>query len=328
MISWPDLTGGGRWIGLYALTGREPMVDSNQPYGSIGFQVQETHGIILLPKHRVVASSEGLRWQSVFAAEQHEAAFDARFDAVDDHMLVLHLAGSAGMRWKVGDETVVGRATPGRVDLIPGGRELAVRLDGSLESVHIYIRRALVDAAAQELTSGASNFELRPLFDVPDLLLEQMALAMRDAMREDDIGTRLYVDRLAWATAAHLVRTQSARAVRVDYANGLSHRQFKRVVDFIEARLDQVITISDLAGVASLSPVYFARRFRQATGQTPHQYVLNRRIQQAKRLLAATDKPIAEIAFECGFCHQEHMTRTFRRQLDITPAAYRKSLSK
>jgi AraC family transcriptional regulator len=304
------------------------MVDFSGSDNADCFRVQDTHGIVLLQKHRVIASSERLGWQTIFAAEQHESAFDAKFDAVDDHMLVLPLAGSAAMRWEVGDECVVGRATPGRVTMIPGGRELAVRLDGTLETVHIYIRRALVDAAAQELTSGSSNFELRPVFDVPDLLLEQMALAMRDAMLEDDVGTKLYVDRLAWATAAHLVRTQSARAVRIDLSSGLSRRQLSRVMDFIEAKLDQIITISELASVASLSPVYFARRFRQVTGQTPHQYLVNRRIHRAKRLLAATEKSIAEIAFECGFCHQEHLTRTFRRQMDTTPAAYRKSLSK
>jgi AraC family transcriptional regulator len=72
-----------------------------------------------------------------------------------------------------------------------------------------------------------------------------------------------------------------------------------------------------------LSPVYFARQFRRATGVAPHQYLLRARVVRAKHLLAATDLRIATIALDCGFCHQEHLTRAFRKQCGITPAAYR-----
>jgi AraC family transcriptional regulator len=290
------------------------------------FQARETHGILRLPNNRVIASSDNLAWRTVFAAEQKETSFQRRFRAVDDHLLVLHLAGQVEMEWSVGGERKTGRATPGRIDFIPGGFDLGVKLAGKLDSLHIYVRKSVVDEAAQELNTSGRNLELRPMFDTPDLLLEQLGLAVRDAMAADDIGTSLYVDRLAWATAARLVRVQSATVHAAESRRGpLSRVQLARITEYIDEQLDRDISLSDLAKIANLSPVYFSRLFRQAIGQGPHNYVVSRRLHRAKRLLSATDRSIAEIALECGFCHQEHLTRTFRRQLDTTPAAFRKS---
>ncbi|NMA97965.1 MAG: helix-turn-helix transcriptional regulator [Phyllobacteriaceae bacterium] len=65
--------------------------------------------------------------------------------------------------------------------------------------------------------------------------------------------------------------------------------------------------------------------FRSEIGMPPHRYLIILRINKAQRLLAKSSMPIAEIAIECGFSHQEHLTRLFRRHLGTTPAAYRRS---
>jgi AraC family transcriptional regulator len=83
-----------------------------------------------------------------------------------------------------------------------------------------------------------------------------------------------------------------------------------------------------MAAVAGLSPVHFARQFRRATGQAPHQHLLHRRVERAKRLLAAGDLSIAEIAYHCGFSHQEHLTRVFRKATATTPAAFRRTTAR
>jgi AraC family transcriptional regulator len=103
----------------------------------------------------------------------------------------------------------------------------------------------------------------------------------------------------------------------------LSERRLRRVVDFIETNLDRDPSLAELAAVSGLSPVYFARQFRRSTGLAPHQYLLRARIERAKRLLSLGELPIAGIALDCGFCHQEHLTRAFRKFCGTTPAAYR-----
>ena len=75
--------------------------------------------------------------------------------------------------------------------------------------------------------------------------------------------------------------------------------------------------------MAQTSPAYFARLFRQATGQTPHQYVIRCRIERAKRLLRETEWPIIEIGHHVGFTDQSYFTAVFRKHVTTTPNAYR-----
>jgi AraC family transcriptional regulator len=92
----------------------------------------------------------------------------------------------------------------------------------------------------------------------------------------------------------------------------------------MRAHLDQELTLEQLAAVAGLSAGHFLRAFKRATGQTPHRYLVERRLEQAQRLLAATADPIADIAYACGFSSQSHMTDRFTRELGIAPARYRR----
>lgn len=103
----------------------------------------------------------------------------------------------------------------------------------------------------------------------------------------------------------------------------LSPAQLRRVVLFIESHLDEDLPLTALAAVADLSPSHFARRFKAATGQAPHRYVLARRVNGAKRLLLETDMPLAEVAAATGFSSQAHLTGIFGRAVGMTPGAYR-----
>jgi len=97
----------------------------------------------------------------------------------------------------------------------------------------------------------------------------------------------------------------------------------RRVVDFVQAHLDQDLSLEALAQQTSFSPYYFARLFRQTTGESPHQFVLRQRIERARRLLKETDIPLAHVAIESGFANQSHLTRAFKQQYGLTPRAYR-----
>jgi AraC family transcriptional regulator len=83
------------------------------------------------------------------------------------------------------------------------------------------------------------------------------------------------------------------------------------------------LSLATLAAVAQMSPTHFAHLFKQATGQTPHRYVIRCRMEQAKRLLAETDVPLSEIAYQVGCADQSHFTALFRHHVATTPKAYR-----
>ena len=131
---------------------------------------------------------------------------------------------------------------------------------------------------------------------------------------------RILVDSLNTALAVRIVRQFiDPSKIMPAPSNGLSRERVQRVCDYIEAHLDDPLTLADLAGVACLSPYHFSRSFKQSVGVGPQRYVMQRRIERAKTLMRQTNQPLALIAQEAGFTDQSHLTSLFRRETGMTP---------
>jgi AraC family transcriptional regulator len=104
----------------------------------------------------------------------------------------------------------------------------------------------------------------------------------------------------------------------------MSDRRLMRALAYIDAHVGDPITLADLAATAGLSRMYFARRFRAATGIRPHEYVLRRRVERAQELLTATSGPVVDIALSVGFQTQAHFTTVFRKIVGNTPRQWRR----
>lgn len=115
----------------------------------------------------------------------------------------------------------------------------------------------------------------------------------------------------------------SSPARKPHLRGGLSPAALRRVQVFIESNLERTIHLRDLAGRAGLSLHHFARAFKTSIGVTPRAYIEEQRIERAKRLLAETRQPLADIAIEAGFGTQSRFTTAFRRRTGFTPARWR-----
>lgn len=102
-------------------------------------------------------------------------------------------------------------------------------------------------------------------------------------------------------------------------------KRLRRVLEFIDARLADDISLRDLAAEACLSPFHFSRLFLGATGTTPHRYLTGRRVAAAKAMILCGETSLAQIAFDAGFGSQGSFTRAFRRIAGMTPGQYRLS---
>jgi AraC-like DNA-binding protein len=110
----------------------------------------------------------------------------------------------------------------------------------------------------------------------------------------------------------------------IEFKNrGLTHTQLQQVLDYIHTHLDRDLSLAELAEFINISPTYFASLFKQAAGVSPHQYVIQQRVERAKTMLAKTDLAIADIALQVGFSSQSHLTQQFKRITGMTPKQIR-----
>jgi AraC family transcriptional regulator len=103
----------------------------------------------------------------------------------------------------------------------------------------------------------------------------------------------------------------------------LAPHRLSRVKDYLEAHLAEDLNLAEIAGVAGLSPFHFARAFKCDMGVPPHRYLMTRRVERARELLAGTGLGLAEVAMMCGFAGQSHFTTAFKRHTGVTPSAWR-----
>ena len=170
---------------------------------------------------------------------------------------------------------------------------------------------------------------------LPDALARDLSLAMWAEAARAGPQAGLFVDHALMTLAlrlAQLGRGQGWRLGPGEEAVGallhaptprLEDRRLARVVDHVEAHLDAPLTVAGLAAVACLSPFHFGRAFRAATGQTPHRYVMGRRVERAKAMLRGTRLDLASIALDCGFASHGHMSEVFRARVGAPPGAWR-----
>jgi len=105
---------------------------------------------------------------------------------------------------------------------------------------------------------------------------------------------------------------------------GLAGWQSRRLIVFIDARLDKPIRLNELSEVSRLSTAYFCRAFKRTFGETPHSYIVRRRLDKAETLMLTSDLPLSQIAIRCGFTDQAHLCKLFRQQYAQSPAAWRR----
>ncbi|MBM2617589.1 helix-turn-helix transcriptional regulator [Actinoplanes sp. LDG1-06] len=287
--------------------------------------VHDTNGILRQPWVHPDRTSRGLGWEQLYVSTQSELPYQASFGGAPSHLVILHLNGPVTVRRGHLGLTSSRTVPPGGLFVHPAGKELTVELGGALDTVHAYLTDDLLCQAASR------PVELAEELGAFDPLVEQLLLTLDGVMRDWEPSARTYVDHLGHALAAQLARQHSVRARPVPMPlrggrSGLSDRQFHAVRELVEERLAEPLPLRELAAVTGLSVSQFGRQFKARTGLSPHQFLIQRRVDVAARLLRGTALPIAEVALRCGFSHQEHLTRVLRAHRNTTPAAMRVSV--
>ena len=191
--------------------------------------------------------------------------------------------------------------------------------------VLLYLGEALLNdaGAAQGATRRVELADLA--WDTEDSFLASTANRLVEASDSRRPLSGLLAEQLAYTVGLHLTeRYAAAPPARPRPEPILDSRMRDRVTDLIQSDPAAPVRIPDLADVAGLSPSAFIRAFKRATGMTPHRFVIEQRLQAARRLLAESDRPIADIALSSGFSSQSHFGAAFRASVGVSPARYRR----
>ena len=172
-------------------------------------------------------------------------------------------------------------------------------------------------------TGAQGEVELVPQVSVEDLVIEQLALALRAKIQTGCLSGRLYGEPLGIAIAARLAGNYGVSRPKIK-ASGLSRSQLARVVDYMQANLARDLSVLDLAALTGMSESHFSRSFKRLAGVSPYRYLVRLRVERAKVLLAGRSVSISAVALDCGFANQTHLTKVFRRVVGVTPGVYQR----
>lgn len=274
-----------------------------------------------------VASSACKAWDGFLIEEHSSAESHSHNVCLLQPVVFLSLAREASLECWAGGQHVRKTIRPGQVSILPANDPYSVRLRAAGGSVVVSLESRLLTCAAAE------QGHLGPVatawaHGADDALLREVVLALRNEVGKINSSVG-YAQNLAGTLAAHLVRNYSTHRPELSETRaGLSPVALRRVVRHIEEHLSENISIADLAEVAGLSTCHFARMFKQSTGMTPHQHLLNSRVAKAKALLLGTSATLAEVASLSGFYDQAHLTRCFQRFVGTTPASFARQVSR
>ena len=281
-------------------------------------------GVLDVPSEQVVLSSAGRHWHGLDAAEIVHPVDDFAVPALPRHVLVFNLGTPMGATERRSGRA--GQLGEGGAMILPADLPRDWHLDrcGEVRHLHLYLDPWLVRGVATEAGLDPDRVEIPEAFGVRDPQLERYGLSLLAELRSGDPLGRIYAEALATVLAVHLLRRHSSvtrSAMRGP--SGLPPVALKCATEYIEEHLAEDLSLAAVAGAANLSPYHFARLFKASTGFPPHQYVIRRRVERARLLLATTDRPLAFIAQEVGFASGSHLARHFRRLLGVPPSDYR-----
>jgi AraC family transcriptional regulator len=168
------------------------------------------------------------------------------------------------------------------------------------------------------------EFALNPVrlsVQTDDPLLVQLAISLHENFNSADGIDKIHRESVALTLATHVLRNYGGHSSK--QAPAMADQRITRAIEVINADPAIEHSLETLANVACMSSFHFARNFKKTVLQTPHQYIMSRRMATARKLLEKTKLPVAEIAYRVGYENTSHFNRVFQKHSGITPGKFR-----
>jgi AraC family transcriptional regulator len=188
-----------------------------------------------------------------------------------------------------------------------------------------HLQLGISDAALMASSDGAyGEVELHASRKFSESRLSALVAAAHAEMVAGFPSGRLFLDSIEQAMAITLVNGHAVRHRPVQvYKGGLGSARLRRIKELVDAKMEDDLSLDELAQSVDLSTAHFARMFRKSTGETPHQFVLRQRVERAKAMLRAPGARVLDVAVACGFKTQQHFAQVFCDISGVSPTQYR-----
>jgi AraC family transcriptional regulator len=193
--------------------------------------------------------------------------------------------------------------------------------------LHFYVKHETLQALANEAGTGRIDKLSWPHGTV-DETVSHLGSALLPALNNPEKSGALFLDHVVLALNMHFAYAYGGMRCSPGIARGgLAPWQERRSKEMMDNRIGERISLRDLAKECHLSISHFAAAFRKSTGESPHRWLLKRRVETAKKMLSSTELAISEIAIACGFADQSHLTRVFAVNVGAPPGNWRRNRS-
>jgi AraC family transcriptional regulator len=191
--------------------------------------------------------------------------------------------------------------------------------------LHFYVRRATLDSLADDQGARRIDSLSWPHGDI-DHTVTNLGSALLPALNDPGSSSRLFLDHVVLALNMHFACVYGGMRFGARVSRGkLAPWQERRCKELMESRLGEQISVRELASECRLSDSHFATAFRRTTGESPHRWLMKRRVENAKEMLLSSEVPLSVIALDCGFADQSHLTRVFTVMVGAPPGVWRRA---
>lgn len=271
---------------------------------------------------RSLLSSHSAQWQGMYLEFHQLPPFETPESTCQQHLITIPTVNGIEVERRGEGKKQNLIFHPGDLCISPMGKTWQCRWDQELKAIQLSFEPNFINYVAPELIDP-DRVELVCYPQTTDPLIYHLGIALKGELERNGSGSKLYAESAATFLAIHLLRHYTTRKPKLKgHTDGLSQSQLRQTIDYIQGHLTENICLNEVAGYLGLSRYYFCHLFKQSTGLSPYQYVIQCRVARAKQLLRRGDLSLAEIAVACGFTHQSHLHRHFKRLTGVTPKRF------
>jgi AraC family transcriptional regulator len=200
--------------------------------------------------------------------------------------------------------------------------------DKPYHSLAFYLPRAALEAIADEANAPRiGDLHYKPGAGVNDVTISGLGSLLLPALSHPDQANRLFVDHVLLAVGVHIAQTYgSMRPMSRLARGGLAPWQERRARELLLANIKRGVALKEVARACDLSVSYFSHAFRHTLGVAPYKWLIEQRVVLSKEKMRDDGLSLSDVAAECGFSDQSHLTRVFRQTVGVSPGAWRRAL--